>query len=129
MWSSKQGETMRFRTWAVLALCAALCLPSPVMAQLGLNIRWMSGGHAGPITAVAYSPDGTMVATASGDGTQKLWHLPDGTLIRTALAGPMINGLPTTTDYGLTFSPDGSLLVSGDGSHVGVRRVSDGVQL
>jgi len=53
---------------------------------------------------VAFSPDGQMLATASEDGTVKLWRVSDGTQIGSDLSaheGAM---------YGLAFSPDGRTL-------------------
>lgn len=54
---------------------------------------------------LAFSPDGTMVASIQSNGTIQLWQVSDGTLVRA------INGL----DEGgfIAFSPDGRLLASG----------------
>jgi WD40 repeat protein len=62
----------------------------------------------GPVRTVAYNRDGSLVLTASGDGTARLW-LPDGTLVHTlASGGPLA---------GASFSPDGSLVVSASADH------------
>jgi len=63
-------------------------------------------GHDAPITAVKFSPDGTILASASEDGKVVLWDVPDGSLLRT-LEGH-------TDDVNtIDFSPDGSTLASG----------------
>ncbi|MFC7646185.1 WD40 repeat domain-containing protein [Streptosporangium lutulentum] len=33
-------------------------------------------GHAGAVMSVAFSPDGTTLATGSKDDTAKLWRIP-----------------------------------------------------
>ena len=43
-------------------------------------------GHETPITAAAFSPDGSALATASDDGTVQLWGLPGGEAL-TGLSG------------------------------------------
>jgi WD40 repeat protein len=64
-------------------------------------------GHQSTIKAVAYRPNGRQIASASIDGTVKLWH-PDGTLFAT---------LPDHTlgARSLSYSPQGNLLATGGG--------------
>ena len=44
--------------------------------------------HEGPVMAVAFSPDGKAVLTASDDGTARLWDAADGTPIGQPLEAP-----------------------------------------
>ena len=67
--------------------------------------QWMQGGHAARITGVACSPDGTMIASSSEDGTVKLWST-NGALLRTLNTQPY----PTTA---LAWSPDGRSIAAG----------------
>ncbi len=62
--------------------------------------------HAGSITEIVYSPDGSLIATASKDGSVQIWDATDGSPIRT-LTGHS-GGVNS-----IAFSPDGSLLTSG----------------
>src|SRR5229473_2394690 len=43
-------------------------------------------GHAGGVTAIAFSPDGQLLASGSMDHTVRLWNLEPGDLM-TALVG------------------------------------------
>jgi WD40 repeat protein len=61
-------------------------------------------GHTDEVTAVAFSPDETSVATASLDGTARLWHLED-------LSSIVLRGHVGSVDD-VSFSPDGELLVT-----------------
>ena len=87
-----------------------------VAAGLGLAIlpasveafpapQWMQGGHAARITGLACSPDGTMIASSSEDGTVKLWST-NGTLLRTLNTQPY----PTTA---IAWSSDGTKIAAG----------------
>jgi len=66
----------------------------------------MRGGHNDLIMSVAVAPDGQTLASASYDRTIKLWHLPDGALIRTLASGD-------AWVLAVAFSPDGQTLASG----------------
>ncbi|MEE8305208.1 MAG: serine/threonine protein kinase, partial [Candidatus Tectomicrobia bacterium] len=59
--------------------------------------------HDSWVSAVAFSPDGTTLATASGDGTARLWRLPAGE----PLGKPMQHGSRVRA---VAFSPDGQML-------------------
>ncbi|WP_198653102.1 WD40 repeat domain-containing serine/threonine protein kinase [Actinocorallia populi] len=67
-------------------------------------------GHAGVIRAVAFSPDGRLLASGDSDGTMWLWDLE-----RRAPAAPPVSGHATMVDA-VAFSPDGRLLAS-SGDH------------
>jgi WD40 repeat protein/tRNA A-37 threonylcarbamoyl transferase component Bud32 len=64
------------------------------------------GGHFSRVTAVAFAPDGKMLASGSVDETVRLWKVPSGEP-QGKLAGTP--GVP----YALAFSPDGSTVATG----------------
>jgi WD40 repeat protein/serine/threonine protein kinase len=63
-------------------------------------------GHTDAVNGVAYSPDGTRLASASSDGTVRVWDAITGREILTPLRGH--TGVVTAVVY----SPDGRKLVS-----------------
>jgi WD40 repeat protein len=74
------------------------------------NLLWTStnsaSAHTTNVTAVAFSPDGSRLATASLDQTVKVWSTSSWTLLQT-LTGHT-NGVTS-----VAFSPDGAKIVSG----------------
>jgi WD40 repeat protein len=63
----------------------------------------------GLIAAVAFSPEGTVLATASEDQCLLLWDVASGEPFASAFEEGLLGNL-------LTFSPDGKLLAAGGGS-------------
>lgn len=75
-------------------------------------------GHSQRINQVTVSQDGQQIASASDDGSVRLWR-PDGTLLKTlATGGDRITGI--------AFSPDGQRLVSAGRDGVQVWDISQG---
>jgi WD40 repeat protein/subtilase family serine protease len=85
----------------------------------GALVRTLTG-HTSGVYSVAFSPDGSLIASGSGDATIKLWRVSDGALVAT-LTGH------TDWVYSVAFSPDGSLIASGSYDRtIRLWRVSDG---
>jgi len=63
-------------------------------------------GHSKPITALTYSPDGTLIATGSKDNTIIVWNAQSGNQLK------VLQGHSGTINS-LAFSPDGKMLYSG----------------
>jgi WD40 repeat protein/serine/threonine protein kinase len=73
--------------------------------------------HQSEVSAVAVSPDGRLLATASADGTAQIWNLATGA----PASAPLRHVPPSPTDsldkseaiYSVSFSPDGHRVVTG----------------
>ena len=80
-------------------------------------------GHKEVVLALAYSPDGTRLATASYDTTTKVWDAESGAELLTLSAN-------TARNTGVAFSPDGTrLVVASDDGTAKVWDASSGQQL
>jgi uncharacterized membrane protein affecting hemolysin expression len=70
------------------------------------NVATQLTGHTGPVIDVVFSPDGQLLASASDDGTVRLWDVESGKQRGEPLTGH------TDVVEAVAFSPDGKLLAS-----------------
>lgn len=119
---SDEGNNSLTRSLAIPTLSPA-CLPPPTPVIPVMEPLATLEGHTGRVLSVAFSPDGSLVASGSVDNTMRLWRTQPASLLRTMLGHPF----PVLT---LAFSPNGAQLASGsqDGL-VRLWRVSDGAAI
>jgi cytochrome c len=115
-WSLPGGSAEQVLRFHADAVNAVAFLSDGRMVTAGADAKialWTAGrqqpddvreGHTAPIVALAVSPDGTTLASASWDGTARLWPLSGG-------AKRVLEG-HTQNVNGVAFAPDGKSLVS-----------------
>jgi len=143
------AETMERVGFVAMDLGAEAVAISPdgrvLAAASGGTIRlwWVTGGvplytlggHISPIYDLAFSPDGSLLASTSRDNTVRLWRVADGVLLWT-WSGP--EGSMRLVGDSLTGSEMRDVVFSPDGAYVAARslrqyvvllRTSDGALL
>jgi WD40 repeat protein len=97
------------RIWSQTGTDSSARIPLPRRSLL-FTVR----GHRGPVRDTVFSPDGSLLATTSDDGTARIWEVTDGSLqaVLNSYDGPL-------TAAG--FSPYGTLLAIG--SRAGTIRI------
>lgn len=71
-------------------------------SRLELTLR----GHSGDIWSAVFSPDGTRIATASSDGTARIWDAASGAELHSVI------GSSSGVAWSAVFSPDGKILAT-----------------
>lgn len=121
-WRSRWEDLERARVNARLSSSSAggvrSAAPPPQTYHLALTLE----GHTQAVETVAFSSDGSLLATAGSDGTVRLWDPATGLPIRApfpsrvgpvdAVARPRDRDGHARPVVGLAFSPDGQLLAS-----------------
>ncbi|TDE57225.1 hypothetical protein E1295_08880 [Nonomuraea mesophila] len=98
---------------SMLAVAAWRIAPTDEAANRVLTAATRTGrgtltGHTRGVTALAFSPDGSTIATGSSDGTARLWD----TASRRQLGAPITRAKYECSDVLLAFSPDGRTLAT-----------------
>jgi WD40 repeat protein len=97
------------KTWRVVVLAFPAVLASGIGdSSLRGEEPKVLKGHTGQVRCVCFSPDGNTLASASVDGTIKLWDAAAGTEKAT------FKGHKGSV-YCVCFSPDGKTLAAGSG--------------
>ncbi|KAL7819211.1 hypothetical protein V8C44DRAFT_131410 [Trichoderma aethiopicum] len=92
--------------------------PNWVIQKPDMNSGWKARLHflegtTGTVIALAFTPDGTQLASGSSDGTARVWDTETGTCIRTFSCHDHV--------LDMAFSPDGKYLAIGSYAGVEVR--------
>jgi WD40 repeat protein len=110
MWGSDLNNPSRlsvFRAYAISPdgeMVAAAYNPIELWSVTGNQKLKSLTGHTGDVTAVAFSPDGTALASGSADATLRVWDIASGTeLVSLSVGAPVPYG-------SVAISPHGSLV-------------------
>src|SRR5262245_43749772 len=79
------GGFPMFRAFVRLGFLSVGTLTVTTTEAEAPRFHWIDGGHGSQVRAVAVSPDTQLCASASEDGTLKVWRISDGRLRSTLL--------------------------------------------
>jgi WD40 repeat protein len=95
--------------------------PIAASAQSVPDIVWSTNAHGYAVTAVAYSRDSPILASASGDRTAKVLEASNGSVSRVLVVPGGARAVAISTD--------GAYVAAGDGGKTGVWRINDGMRM
>ena len=126
--------------WSVaLSRDGLVAAASGTLKAIGVVQSDGSGGHyleahSADVYSVVFSPDGAKLASASADGTAKIWRLSDSSVLYTLTGHSIFN--PTNEDenvynsvWSVDISPDGTMLATtGADDKIRIWHMVDGTQ-
>ena len=116
----KQNKVVTI-AWRALSIAAVICLllgagalfrviySARLAAHPSGDTLLNLNQHTGIVNSVGWSPNGQQVATASSDGTVKVWNAQNGILICTYNNGDVI--------YSMAWSPNGKYIAAASGDN------------
>jgi WD40 repeat protein len=123
-WLAGGGGYGTIQLWDASALTfGRVSLPPDMSIEAGTEDAIILHGHTGDVKCLVWNRDGTLLASASLDGTARIWDVARRETIAVLTSG-------TGQVWAVAFSPDGSMLASGgSGGWVYLWDVATGTQL
>jgi WD40 repeat protein len=132
------NRLVKLAEWNGAGIWIAFSPDSKLLATAGIELSlWdvSSGrevrvftGHTSPVTGIALSPDGRILASRArggeGDNTLRLWNVSSGHELHTVVLAPR-----PEMNKPVTFSPDGALVATGSGTRIHLYEVTSGREL
>ena len=101
------AEASQARPVVVRAPSPIILPPTPAKPAPSIGTRLLTyQGHTSSVLKLAWSPDGTRIASSSVDKTAQVWNANNGSLVLTYIGH-------TDAVYQIAWSPDGKKIVSG----------------